>query len=154
MTNKKQQNSDFTLPNESENKQPNQNVGLQITPELLQQLAMNQESQDDETDLAELWNAIWAGKLKIIAVTAVFAIASVFYALSLPNIYKAEALLAPATEESGGMAGLAAKFGGLASLAGVNLDGGGTSIMIFENEIISSPSGDSERSVSDIIYFR
>ena len=35
-----------------------------------------------------------------------------------------------------------------------NLDGGGTSIMILQNEIISSPSGGSERNCTDIIYFR
>ena len=33
-----------------------------------------------------------------------------------------------------------------------NLDGGGTSVMFFENEMISSPSGAEERSISDIIY--
>lgn len=96
---------------------------------LLQQLAFNQQNiqsqqQDDEIDLAELWCAIWAGKWIIIAITTVFAIASVAYALSLPNIYKSEALLAPAAQEQSG-GGLAAKFGGLASLAGISLGGGG-----------------------------
>jgi exopolysaccharide biosynthesis protein len=33
-----------------------------------------------------------------------------------------------------------------------NLDGGGTSVLLFENEIISSPSGGEERATSDIIY--
>jgi len=33
-----------------------------------------------------------------------------------------------------------------------NLDGGGSSIMFFENEMISSPSGGEERKTSDIIY--
>ncbi len=109
----------------------NQALGqLDISPQLLQQLALaqqngNQQQQDDEIDLAELWRAIWQGKWLIIAITTVFAIASVAYALSLPNIYKSEALLAPAAQESGGMGGLASKFGGLASLAGINLGGGG-----------------------------
>ena len=35
-----------------------------------------------------------------------------------------------------------------------NLDGGGTSIMLFKGEIISSPSGTEERSVSDVIYVK
>ena len=109
----------------------NQATGqLQITPQLLQQLALAQQNcnqqQDDEIDLAELWRVIWQGKWLIIAITILFAIASVAYALSLPNIYKSEALLAPAAQESGGgMGGLASKFGGLASLAGINLGGGG-----------------------------
>jgi uncharacterized protein involved in exopolysaccharide biosynthesis len=59
------------------------------------------------------------------AITTVFAIASVAYALSLPNVYKSEALLAPAAQEGGGMGGLASKFGGLASIAGISLGGGG-----------------------------
>ncbi len=137
MTDKNKQNPDSTFQSETAN-QPNQ--GLQLTPEMLQQLAFNQQYQnnDDEIDLGELFKVIWAGKFKIIAITAVFAIASVFYALSLPNTYKSEALLAPATEESGGMGGLAAKFGGLASLAGVNLGSGGTDKTGLAIEIMKS----------------
>jgi len=79
----------------------------------------------DEIDLRELWDALWNCKWLIMAVTFVFAVASVLYALSLPNIYKSEALLAPAEESSGGgLASMGGQFGGLASLAGVNLGGG------------------------------
>jgi len=82
--------------------------------------------QDDEIDLAELWRAIWSGKITIIIITAIFAIASVFYALSKPDVYKASVLLAPVSSESGGgLAGLAGQFGGLASMAGINLGGSG-----------------------------
>jgi len=99
----------------------------QDTNQLIQQLALSQAQQqaEDEIDLAELWRAIWAGKWLIIAMTSIFAVASVAYALSLPNIYKSEALLAPASQEEGGMGALASQFGGLASLAGVSLGGGG-----------------------------
>jgi uncharacterized protein involved in exopolysaccharide biosynthesis len=84
-------------------------------------------AQDDETDLRELFAVIWQGKWLIIAITAVFAIGSVIFAINQPNIYKSEALLAPAdTEQSGGGLGaLAGQFGGLASMAGINLGGGG-----------------------------
>ena len=78
---------------------------------------------DDEIDLRELFAAIWQGKWLIIAVTAVFAVASVIYALSLPNIYKSEVLLAPVAEDSG--LKIPGQLGGLAALAGVNLGGGG-----------------------------
>jgi uncharacterized protein involved in exopolysaccharide biosynthesis len=65
--------------------------------------------------------------------------ASVFYALSLPNIYKSEALLAPANDEQqGGMAGLAGQFGGLASLAGVSLGGGKADKTVLAIEILKS----------------
>jgi uncharacterized protein involved in exopolysaccharide biosynthesis len=81
----------------------------------------------DEIDLRELFAAIWQGKWLILAITAVFAIGSVVYAIKQPNIYKSEALLAPADAEQGGggLAALAGQFGGLASMAGINLGGGG-----------------------------
>ncbi|MBL4608244.1 MAG: hypothetical protein JKY01_10520 [Pseudomonadales bacterium] len=83
-------------------------------------------NNDDEIDLRELWNVIWQGKWIIIATTTIFAIAAVIYALSLPNIYKSTATLIPTTsEEQSGSAALAARFGGLASMAGVSLGGSG-----------------------------
>lgn len=88
------------------------------------QFAVN-TMRDDEIDLRELFSVIWQGKWLIAGVTLVFAVASVVIALMLPNIYKSEALLAPASEEqgAGGLAGLASQFGGLASMAGINLSG-------------------------------
>ncbi|MFG0454079.1 Wzz/FepE/Etk N-terminal domain-containing protein [Shewanella mangrovisoli] len=82
---------------------------------------------NDEIDLRELFSVIWKGKWLIIAITTVFAIASVVFAVLQPNIYKSEALLAPASEEQGGgLSALASQFGGLASLAGVNLGAKGS----------------------------
>lgn len=81
-------------------------------------------AREDEIDLRELFSVIWQGKWLVLAITAIFAIGSVALALYLPNIYKSEALLAPAAEEqTGGLGALASQFGGLASLAGVNLRG-------------------------------
>ncbi len=85
-----------------------------------------QTTNDDEIDLRELFSVIWQGKWLIIAITAVFAIGSVIFAIMQPNIYKSEALLAPASEDkAGGLSALASQFGGLASMAGINLGGGG-----------------------------
>jgi uncharacterized protein involved in exopolysaccharide biosynthesis len=82
--------------------------------------------QDDEIDLRELASAIWQGKWIIICITAIFSIASVFYALSVPDEYKSTVLLAPASSSGGsGLSKLAGQYGGLASLAGINLGGGG-----------------------------
>ncbi|WP_025538755.1 Wzz/FepE/Etk N-terminal domain-containing protein, partial [Vibrio parahaemolyticus] len=82
------------------------------------------QSTDDEIDLRELFKALWKGKWIIIATTLIFAIGSVLYALSLPNIYKADALLAPAeSSNGGGLSKMAGQLGGLAALAGVNLGG-------------------------------
>ncbi|MBU3016155.1 LPS O-antigen length regulator [Paraglaciecola agarilytica] len=105
-----------------------------ISPDMFQA-----QNNDDEIDLRELWNVIWRGKWLIIAITTIFAVASVFYALSLPNIYKSEALLAPAdSDQQGGLSGLSGQLGGLASLAGVNLGGGKTDKTALAIEILKS----------------
>ena len=82
------------------------------------------QHHDDEIDLKELFIALWKGKWIIILLTAVFAMGGVLYALSIPNTYKAEAVLVSANESES--AGLASQLGGLASLAGISLGGGGT----------------------------
>jgi len=98
----------------------------------------NDTKYDDEIDLRELFGVLWAGKLKIIAITAVFAFVSVIYALSVPNQYKATALLAPAQSDSSGLSGALGQLGGLASLAGVSIGGGeGTEAQIAQ-EIMKS----------------
>ena len=79
---------------------------------------------DDEIDLKELFMVLWGGKWLISAVTGLAAAISVIVALSLPNIYTASALLAPAESSGGGLSGLMKQYGGLASLAGVSLPGG------------------------------
>ncbi|OCW96337.1 Wzz/FepE/Etk N-terminal domain-containing protein [Alishewanella sp. HH-ZS] len=78
---------------------------------------------DDEIDLRELFTALWQGKWLIIVTTFLFSVASVFYALSLPDIYKSEVTLAPVSEDSG--LKIPGQLGGLAALAGVNLGGMG-----------------------------
>jgi uncharacterized protein involved in exopolysaccharide biosynthesis len=77
---------------------------------------------DDEIDLRELFGVLWDGKWWIAGITAIASIIAVVFALSLPNIYQSEVLLAPASGSSGG---LAKQYGGLASLAGISLPGGG-----------------------------
>ena len=80
------------------------------------------QSTDDEIDLRELFKALWKGKWIVIAITFIFAVSSVLYAMSLPNVYKADALLAPAESSGGGgLSKMAGQLGGLAALAGVNL---------------------------------
>ena len=93
---------------------------------------------DDEIDLRELFMVLWAGKIKIVAITAVFAVASVIFALSVPNQYKATALLAPAKSSGGGLSGALGQLGGLASLAGVSIGGGESSEAQIAQEIMKS----------------
>lgn len=109
----------------------------------LAQMQQNQmQGQDAEIDLGELWRAVWAGKLTIIAISFIFAVASIFFALSKSDVYKASAILAPVSAESGagGLAALAGQFGGLASMAGINLGGGGGDKTALALEILKSRS--------------
>ena len=93
---------------------------------------------DDEIDLKELFLVLWAGKLLIVAITAVFAISSVLYALSIPNQYKATALLAPAQADGGGLSSALGQLGGLASLAGVSIGEGTSSESQIAQEVMKS----------------
>ncbi|MHB9954108.1 Wzz/FepE/Etk N-terminal domain-containing protein [Vibrio campbellii] len=97
------------------------------------------QASDYEIDLTELFRAFWKGKWIIIATTFVFACCSVLYALSLPNIYKADALLAPAeSSNGGGLSKMAGQLGGLAALAGVNLGSNESSQTDLAVQVIKS----------------
>ena len=104
----------------------------------MQNEVQNDSQYDDEIDLRELFGVLWTGKVKIIAITAMFAVASVIYALSVPNQYKATALLAPAQSDGGGLSSALGQLGGLASLAGVSLGGGESGEAQIAQEIMKS----------------
>ena len=95
-------------------------------------------SHDDEIDLRELFSVLWAGKKVIVAITGLFAAAAVVYALSIANEYKASIVIAPAQQEGGGLSDALGQLGGLASLAGVSLGGGGGSEAAVAQEIMQS----------------
>lgn len=92
----------------------------QLNPQSPPKLQTYVHPEEDEIDLRELLGIIWAERFLILGVTAIVAVSSVFYALSLTNIYRAEAsIVAANVEQSAG--GLASQFGGAAALLGVNL---------------------------------
>ena len=77
-------------------------------------------SNEDDIDLKKLFDAIWDGKWIIVASATILSMIAVIISISLPNVYKSEALLSPVVSEAG--AGQAmSNIGGLASLAGINL---------------------------------
>jgi len=96
------------------------------------------EPYDDEIDLRELFSVLWSAKKKIIGITMVFAVFSVALALWLPNQYKATVVLAPAQQQSGGLASALGRVGGLASLAGLNIGSGESSDSQIAQEIMGS----------------
>ncbi len=66
---------------------------------------------------------LWSKKIYIALFTSFFSIASIIYSLTLPNVYKSEASLSPVMDDSASR--LSGQLGGLAALAGVNLNGMG-----------------------------
>ncbi|MFT4924861.1 MAG: hypothetical protein ACI8WB_000945 [Phenylobacterium sp.] len=86
-----------------------------------------------ELDISAILVELWQKKWIIIVVTAIFAVSSVFYALSVPNTYKSTATLASAkSDKSSSLASLAGQFSGLANLAGINLGSGSNIFVIME----------------------
>lgn len=92
---------------------------------------------DDEIDLRELFTILWRGKWIIVVSIIAFTVGGLFYVLSKPNIYQASVLLAPTQEESGSV-GLGGQLGGLASLAGINFNGGGSNKTVMAKQVLQS----------------
>lgn len=91
---------------------------------------------EDEIDLREVFSILWRGKWAILAMTVIFAVAGVFYALSKPNVYVASALLAPVQNETS--VGIGGQLSGLASLAGLSLGGGEANRTAIAKEVLQS----------------
>lgn len=72
-------------------------------------------NHNDEIDLQKLLNILWNKKLHVIGITTFFIISAVIYSLSIPNIYKSQALLSPATQNDS----LSSKLAGFSSIAGI-----------------------------------
>lgn len=80
------------------------------------------DKNEKEIDLKELFTVLWGGKWLIVSVTSIFSIIAIIYSLSLPNVYQSRAILSPVGDSGGGGLNQVMKnYGGLASLAGVNL---------------------------------
>lgn len=76
---------------------------------------------DDEIDLSELFHVLWDKIFYIGAISSIFSLISIIYALMLPNIYQSKATLM-AVEQSSQMSGMLGRYSGMASLAGISLD--------------------------------
>lgn len=104
---------------------------------MIQYEVFRPQQQDDEIDLRELFSTLWQGKWIVLATTVLLAAAGVFYALSKPDIYQASVLLAP-TQDEGGVSGISGQLGGLASLAGISLGGGGNNQVVMAKAVLQS----------------
>ncbi len=97
------------------------------------------DSDSEQIDILALLNILWKGKWLLICVCFVFLLIGVGVALYLPNKYKATVIVQPVeTENNLGLSSLASKFGGLASLAGVNIGTDGASDSRIALDIIKT----------------
>jgi|TARA_B110000879_G_scaffold212124_1_gene307044 hypothetical protein len=76
--------------------------------------------EDGIIDFKDIVKAVISHKLLITLLTSFFAIASVCYSLSLPNIYTSKAILSVVDDSSSSSNGLS-QFSGIAAFAGVSL---------------------------------
>jgi len=91
---------------------------------------------EDEIDLRELFNAVWKGKVFIISLTAVVALSSIFYSLSLTNYFASESVLVSRDSQT---LNPLSQYSGLASLAGMGgLSSPGATSVFKVMEIIES----------------
>lgn len=84
----------------------------------------SQEKKPVEINVVLLVGAIISKKWIILLVVLLTSLTVFAYVYRMPNVYRVEVLLAPATDEkSSSVAGLAGKLGGLAGIAGIDLGG-------------------------------
>ena len=96
---------------------------------------LNNSFEEVTVDIKELVGLVWGGRKLIIAVTFVIAVCTMFYALSLTNYYKSDAIMSimNTSSKTAGITG----FGGIASFAGINLTTENTKGAMIVNTINS-----------------
>lgn len=75
--------------------------------------------KDDEINFKDLLIILWNKKVFITTITLIGILLSVIYSLSLPNIYKSEALMIPASDNQS--SNMISQYSGLAGLAGISM---------------------------------
>lgn len=89
--------------------------------------SMTSDSRPDaEIDIGIFFSLLWSNKFKIFGTGFLASILAVFFALSLPNVYQSEAILAPIANDQNSLSNSMQSLGGIASLAGLSV-GSGTS---------------------------
>lgn len=81
--------------------------------------SISENEKIEKDNLVVLFRELWHKKITISWFVFFAAVLSVLYALSLPNIYKSEALLAPVIDEDSAASSFQ-NYNSLASLAGIN----------------------------------
>lgn len=80
--------------------------------------------EDDEIDLFELWNVIWAARIFIVLFTFVCTLIAVVVVVQMPNIYQSQAVLSVPSTGSSAMGSLGRLAGSLPFSLGLPSSGG------------------------------
>lgn len=84
-------------------------------------------NRTDEIDVIAFLRMLWERKIVVIAITGLFGLASVYYALTATDIYRAQVVVTRVSDANmSAAASIASQLGGLANLAGVSMGGGGS----------------------------
>jgi len=115
--------------------------GYRLIPE--DQYIDPRNADEDEIDLLELAQKIWAERWLIVKFVIAGAIIGVFAAITAPKEYVSSAKLMPeysGQQESGGASSLLKRFGGLAGLSGISAGGsaGAELSVLLYPDIVSS----------------
>ena len=77
--------------------------------------------EEDEIDLLELIRTLLQAWKTILGITIICSGLAIAYAVYAPEVFKADALLAPAQDEKSGASSMLSQFGGLAAMAGISI---------------------------------
>jgi uncharacterized protein involved in exopolysaccharide biosynthesis len=86
---------------------------------------VRREDESGKIDLADFFRLLWARKLLIIGITLLFAALGVAWALLSTPVFRVDVVLAPSQSRN---SALPNRLGGLATLAGIDLNTGGENI--------------------------
>ena len=84
----------------------------------------NEKDYSQEIDLKLLFKVLWDKKVFISALSSIFAILSIIYALLLPNYFTSQSTLYAVIDEGdtgSTLSSMASRYGGLAGVAGITL---------------------------------
>lgn len=83
-------------------------------------------NEDKEINIMDYWKILWKWKFLIAGIFIILTASAVIHAIRATPVYRASTLLAPVEADNGGpLSALASRYGGLASLAGIDLSSRG-----------------------------
>jgi uncharacterized protein involved in exopolysaccharide biosynthesis len=114
----------------------------------MDQVITKRRFDDDEITFRDLVKDMWAAKVVLCGVVAGCMLAGIVLGLLVHRQYEATTVLSPVIDDaagrggSGGLGALASQFGGIASLAGINLLGGNSgkrdeAIAVLQSELLT-----------------